>query len=368
MKTILLVAAAVPLLGGDIQFNWKEHPTVELGKAGRLNFRYKLQSDFRGFGDVETDEGLHEFHRERIGIEGKLFKRLEFEIEREMRDPETPWRDAWVNLKLNRAVEVKAGKFKLPFSMDQLTSPTKGDFIFRSRGAAWLAPGRDIGVMAHGRLIGKTLRYEAGVFREDGDNARGGGVTLAGRLRGQWRDLQAGFSLTQSDLEEGLNGLRGKAISGHTFFPRINVNGSRLRLGVEGKWTAGPVTVKSELIQVRDQRLAQSLNGADLPDLISRGWYVSGIWRLGRFDIAARHDALSFSSAGGIGRPSRSPRAANILGNRDNIWTFGATWRINRFLELQPNFVHESFSDPARSPIPGRAGFSSRLLRLQFGL
>ena len=368
MKIALLLAALTPILvGEELQFNWKEHPSLKFGKAVKIDFRYKFQSDFRSFGEgVESDEGVHEFHRQRIGIEGKLFKRVEFEMEREMRDPENPWRDVFVNVRVNRAFEIKGGKFKVPFSMDQLTSPTKSDFIYRSRAGTLLAPGRDIGVMVHGRLLGRALRYETGLFRQDGDNSQGGDLTVAGRVRTEWKNALAGLSFTRSDVEEGENSLRGKTISGEKFFHRIYVNGTRLRLGVEGKWTAGPVTIKGEYIRVRDQRLGPGLTGGDLPDLVARGWYLTGVWRIGRFDLAARHDALSFSSPGGVGRLSRTPRAANVLGNRDNVWTVGGTWRVNRWFEVQSNLVHESLTDPVRTPIPGQSGFWSKLCRLQF--
>ena len=370
MKIVLLLAALTPILvGEELDFNWKEHPELKFGKLVKVDFRYKLQSDFRGFGEgIVTDEGVHEFHRERIGIEGKLFKRVEFEIEREMRDPADPWRDVYVNIRLNKALEIKGGKFKLPFSMDQLTSPTKSDFIYRSRAGQLLAPGRDIGLMVHGRLFHRLLRYESGLFRQDGDNAQGGNLTVASRVRTEWKHALAGLSFTRSDLEEGENSLRGKTISGEKFFRRIYVNGTRLRLGAEGKWTAGPVTVKGEFIRVRDQRLGQGLTGADLPDLVARGWYLTGVWRIGRFDVAARHDALSFSSPGGVGRLARTPRAANVLGNRDSVWTFGGNWRVNRWFEVQSNLVHENLTDSLRTPIPGQAGFWAKLCRLQFVL
>ena len=57
--------------------------------------------------------------------------------------------------------------------MDENTSATNLDFVYRSRIAALLAPGRDKGVMAHGRFLHRgLLRYEFGIFTEDGSNAR----------------------------------------------------------------------------------------------------------------------------------------------------------------------------------------------------
>jgi hypothetical protein len=41
----------------------------------------------------------------------------------------------------------------LPSSLDENTSPTNLDFVYRSLAANQLPPGRDRGVMVHGRLF-----------------------------------------------------------------------------------------------------------------------------------------------------------------------------------------------------------------------
>ena len=67
---------------------------------------------------------------------------------------------------------VQGGKFKVPFGLDQLTSESSFDFIYRSRIADQLSPGRDRGVMVHGRNIGYWLNYQLAVFAHDGRNSR----------------------------------------------------------------------------------------------------------------------------------------------------------------------------------------------------
>ena len=57
---------------------------------------------------------------------------------------------------------VQVGHFQHPFSLDENTSPVDLDFAYRSRAAAQLAPGRDWGVMVHGRLLRSIIGYEAG--------------------------------------------------------------------------------------------------------------------------------------------------------------------------------------------------------------
>ena len=102
---------------------------------------------------------------------------------------ENAWRDVYANYQQFDFVQVQGGKFKLPFSLDENTSPTNLDFVYRSLAARVLAPGRDRGVMVHGRVLDRMVRYELGIFDQDGRNARSqnpervyGERTLAGRL------------------------------------------------------------------------------------------------------------------------------------------------------------------------------------------
>ncbi len=73
---------------------------------------------------------------------------------------------------LSDAVQVRAGKFKIPFGLEALTGISNLDFVYRSLSARYLAPSRDIGVAVHGRFFDRGLNYWAGWFRQDGDNAR----------------------------------------------------------------------------------------------------------------------------------------------------------------------------------------------------
>jgi phosphate-selective porin OprO and OprP len=392
-----------------LRFTAAKHPSLRFGELLRIDFRFKMQNDFRTFSpDLSTEEGFHDLNRARVGIEGRLFQSLEFELERELSVTQNPWKDAFVNWRGFRRVQVKAGRFKMPFGMEQLTGPTQLDFIYRAGISAYLAPGRDTGVMAHGRLLDKALSFEAGLFRHDGDNARipdnerAAGTTFVARLTltpartvnlpAFLRNLELGAAATTGSVEEGANSLRGRTAAQKYFFHRLDVNGQRLRLGTELKWKQGPLAVKGEYIQVSDQRLGQGVSGNDIPNLVSRGWYLSGLWTVadsrnqkrakhanflqslygstgpGMVQVGVRYEQLRFGSDEHTGAPSRSSRARNILGNSDRAVTFGANWVVNRHVRIQVNAVRETVEDTVRSPIPGRSRFWTRLCRLQFDL
>ncbi|MBI3541437.1 MAG: hypothetical protein HY073_04805 [Deltaproteobacteria bacterium] len=63
--------------------------------------------------------------------------------------------DGYVNYDFNNGLEVKAGQFKVPFNMDELTPDTKEQFIDKSISNDVFRFGRDTGVNLHGRIFEK---------------------------------------------------------------------------------------------------------------------------------------------------------------------------------------------------------------------
>ena len=119
---------------------------------------------------VDTSDEGFTWRRRRLAVRGEFFNRVEFEVEREFGDDLEPWRDVWVNVQVHDLLEVRGGKFKLPFGLDNSTSSVEHDFIFRSLGTRALAPGRDIGGMVYGAADRRRFTYAVGVFQ--GDNER----------------------------------------------------------------------------------------------------------------------------------------------------------------------------------------------------
>jgi phosphate-selective porin OprO/OprP len=376
-------------------------PSIRFGDVFRAELRVRLHFDVRDF-DPELGENERQFRRARVALEGRLFDDFEYEFDADLRDEQRPWRDVYVNYRRFRAAEIQAGRFKIPFGLDQLTGIFNNNFVERSLIGSELSPARDRGVMVHGRLARDTVSYQTGVFRRDGDSTRFAGPsvdgTWAGRVvltpwentKGLLRSTQIGVNATAGSLFEGQYGMRGRTLSGTVFFEPVYVKGQRLRLGVDGRWTPGPVLVQAEYIRVSDARNGQGLGDVDLPDAIAQGWYVSGAWVLtgenktgggldprrpfptegaGAVELAARFEELRFGSAGTGGEPPFSnPRAANILPNRDRIVTVGVNWYVNPFVRLTVNGTRQTLQDPVRTPIPERTRFWGTVFRLQFVL
>ncbi len=411
--------------GKGFRFVWKQHPSLRFGSVARIDFEVKLQEDARasypdapGLKDPVTGQvQTFELHRNRIGIQGNLFKHIEFEIERELTEkeliekdilagvtPQSQWKDVNVNVNYIKNAQVQVGKFKVPFGLDELTGVTHNDFVYRSLGASYLAPARDIGAMVHGRFFKRGLNYWTGAFIHDGDNARskkiqGGDQTFAARMTGTpFRKLgvpglDVGGALAVSALSDDSfrpNGLRGRTVlTQDTFYNPMYVKGQRRRWEGDVDWTVGPVSARGEYTQVDDQRIKQGLGDQDLPDARARSWYVSGTWivtgdqktrpvkpdtdflrgGIGAVEVAGRYERLWYDSFGDSQVLAlRNPRAENILMSGDRVLTLGVNWTLNRFIKLQVNGIRERVEDVERSPVPNGAWFWSRVLRLQFVL
>jgi phosphate-selective porin OprO/OprP len=411
MAVILAFWFSSPLAAQHMRFVWGAHPSLRAGDWLRIDFRARFQRDVRRSAalpdvDVNKEADTLDIARRRVGIEGKFADMFDYQVEYELGTEERPWRDVYLNWGRFDAFQIRAGKFKLPFSVDENTSSTGLDFIYRSRMASRLAPGRERGLMVHGSVANDVIGYQAGVFQHDGDNGRpsstsarvfGGRTTVARVILRPFRipkstidDFQIGVAFSGTTVPEGFPTLRGRTALGTKFFDSdLWVNGRRLRTGFEARWRPGPFSIQSEYIRVTDERNGQSIEDTDLSSFLAQGWYVSGSFALtgerksdgldepkrpflqgglGAIELAARLEKLSFGSTAGTGEVSTSPRADAVLGNSDSAVTFGVNWYLNRWVKIQANLIRERLEDPSRGPLPSQAGFWSRVLRLQLSI
>ena len=376
-----------------------EKPALRFGNVLRLEPITKLDA-LVWSSDPGREGAEFDFDRRRVGVEGRFFGVVAFEIERELADDERPWRDVFAELRKWRAVRVRGGRFKIPFGEERLTSVASIDFVHRSMASEALTPGRDTGVEVNGRVIGKRLSYRLGAFEHDGDVSRErtdvpGGRTVAGTLAvapfaasesKALSSIEFGGGATVGDVPEGLNGLHARTVGGYEAIAPHFVSGRRVRLGAHAKWSPGPVTLTGEYLQARDERLGQGLAGDDLADVIGRGGYVSGTWtfvgelkgsapkeglnagRPGAIQLAGRAEWLGFSTPEGVGETFRNQRAPNIFRNDIKAATIGVNWYPIRFVRLQFNLIREEVSDPERRPNAARPYTYIRAFRIQFAM
>lgn len=395
--TVVLAAAPV-----RAQSFTDGRPTVQV-PGGEIQLRARVESTLltpsERQGIDQTDLG---WQTRRVEAEGTLFKKLEFEVSYEFGDSVESEKNEYANYRFNRRFELRAGQFKIPFGRDELTGGANLDFVYRSLAGRQIAPGRDVGVMAHGRSRDRAFSYQAGYFRRDGTHSRtseteGGHDAVAGRVvvapfvaskNAFLSPLQLGVAVVSSRLDNQL-GLRGETtFQDGLFFDRSYVNGRRLRHGVEAAWALGPVSLSGERSVVTDQRNGMGLSGEDLPGVRATGWYVAATWTVtgetkqgrvrpresvfeggwGAIELAGRVERLAFAT---VDDPAN---AALLVGaaparNTDRATTIGVAWFLNRYFKVQGNLVHEAIADPVRSPAPAANGRLPRgIVQFQFVL
>jgi phosphate-selective porin len=376
--------AAPPAGGDEPGITWRDRPTIDFGNGSRLELRARIQSQFvlrddhAEAEDPDAQPDRFSFPRSRFGITGELFGRVEFQAEHDMTG-DGVWRDLYAEYRVSRALRMRAGQFKAPFSREQLTSIYNLDFAVRSAVVNDLVPLREVGVMAHGVVADRAVRYETGFF--DGARTWTGRVTVAplpdGTRRGS-DQLEVSAAWRRSPLAEGRTAAAGTLVMGDRFFDRIYANGSRTLAGLGATWHVPQVTLAAELIRAADTRLGQAIDGGDLSDLVARGGYATAVWHVihgkGRrrgaapfreLDLTGRVDWLHFESANTTEPPFRNPRAEHVAPLDKQTVTLGVTWHLNRWMRVQSNVVRERLLDPLAVYPVGQTPLWSAVIRSQ---
>ena len=142
-----------------------------------INFTGVVQFDIRnieaglgGVQDKDAGSGADNFEirRARLGFNGTLFKDVDYEVLTNLvgSSPNLIHR-AYINYGYNKDAQIRVGRFKQPFSLEEQTSANAIDFQERSYGNQ-LVPSQRLGAMIHGAPT-KGFTYALS-FYQDGFN------------------------------------------------------------------------------------------------------------------------------------------------------------------------------------------------------
>jgi len=161
------VAVAILCLGASAT----AFAQVEVKPTGRVHFDARnFSTNLNAIADRDSASlgDSFEVRRARIGIVGTINKDISYEIVGNAVGGTTNFVDtAWGNYGFNKAAQVRVGRFKQPFSLEELTSSNNIDFMERSYGNQ-LVPGKRLGAMVHGEPM-TGLTYGISVY-QDGFN------------------------------------------------------------------------------------------------------------------------------------------------------------------------------------------------------
>jgi phosphate-selective porin OprO and OprP len=315
-------------------------------------------------------------------IEGSLGKWVGFRFTPEFAGDSASIVDAYVDLRLDPAYTVRAGKFTSPVGLERLQSSSALSDVERALPSE-LAPNRDIGIQLQGDVADGRVGYAIGVFNGtvDGRDA----VTTnpdnefeyAGRL---FFEPFKNDATALSGLGFGIGASVGdKQGSGNNFLPRYRTpgqvqffnyrtaafaDGRHSRISPQGYYYRNAFGLLAEYI-VSQQEVSI---GAAREEFSHKAWQATASYVLtgedagyrgvvkpskpfnlgkegwGAFEVVGRNGVLEVDEAAFplFADPSVSAREASS-------WTLGLNWYLNSNLKLVANYLHTSFEGGAAS-------------------
>ncbi|HEU4559299.1 MAG TPA: porin [Longimicrobium sp.] len=157
--------------------------TFKLKVSGRVQTLYQHatpdgQADAKLYGSATGTRpqaqatSLLRIRRGRLVLDGFAWDpRLEYNVQLELAGQSVSLKRAFVNWRLHGAdAQIRAGKFKVPFGRQQLTSSFQQQLSDRSLVSDEFAKGDDDGVMLWGLPAGGRVEWYAGAFNGEGNN------------------------------------------------------------------------------------------------------------------------------------------------------------------------------------------------------
>ena len=361
-------------LGGFIQTQ------VEIGDVSAFEGRFPLGS-INVLGAAEVPDRFR-VRRSRINLSGDYAEQLEFKLEGEFQLTATSGftrtsfaaTDLFVNWHAYPQFNIKAGQFKAPFGLEQLTADSRLLSIESSLPTTALAPDRQIGVqiwgnpLAHlGPEAGDWLTYYAGMFNGVGRNLAvndNSEFMYVGRV--EVTALRSKILNEDVRVRLGANGLTSRDNPGFTVSSALFKNedgslapfafptaGGRKAFGFDASLAVGPFQLIAEYL---DQRI-YSREVARFP-VRWRNFSADGYYVQASYDVVP--DKLQLVAKWESFDPGQAPD--------DGIHsiTGGLNYYIRGHdLKLMANYIHTWSDFRASNPQYGRDEFDQVIVRLQ---
>lgn len=162
--------------------------------TGRVHFDARaIGSNFADGDSLDKDSATlgdsFEIRRARIGVNGRIFKDIGYEVVTNAVGSNANLIDtAFINYAFNPVAQIRVGRFKQGFSLEELTSSNNIDFMERSYVNQFI-PGKQMGAMIYGSPT-TGMTYSASVFRNGFSNTTStGGSQAAGRVTGNIAEM-----------------------------------------------------------------------------------------------------------------------------------------------------------------------------------
>jgi phosphate-selective porin OprO/OprP len=407
-ETVHRLEPAPPAVGPKLPFlaGWDDKTGFVLRSPDDrflLRITGQIQADYRYYPSISDTTDIPTFlvRRARLGIEATVMRYYEFRLLPDFGQGQSRIQDSYINIHYWDEGQFEAGKFKQPFSYEQLIQDRFVPTLERSL-IDQLVPARDVGLMVHGQnVLDGRLDYGASVFGGviNGDQDTDRNKDVAGRvavrpLRGwglpDWAEpLQLGIAGTYG-TDRGVlapTTLRTPAnVPWFQFASGVRPDGQRTRWSPEVVYVYGPMALAAQYFE-EDQELRRATGR--LVTVSYRGGYVlatclltgeertslsqpivplvpfdpvDGCFGPGAWELVGRVSCLAVDGDDprGFARlldPARSATRATEL-------TAGFNWYLNAWVRMQCNWEHAWFNGPVRlgTGPAGRKDHSDALL------
>lgn len=230
-----------------------------------FNHDYSLNAAAQNDRDTASIADGFELRRARFGFQGFVYRDVAFELQANAVGGAPVVDQAFVNLGWYKPAQLRFGRFKQPFNLEEQTSSNDIDFAERSY-VNQLAPAKKLGAMLHGIPFGKEgLYYGVSVFQEgfnEETESDGAGKRYAGRLTADFGKL---FKITDTVIHAGISGVGGSYECRPAQTSQSDTTSSTTRCTVVGVRTLNRGLNNPYRAQIPGTALGASGAGAGIP-------------------------------------------------------------------------------------------------------
>lgn len=342
--------------------------------TGRLHMDYRHYTPNYSVGQTtDSYQNLAEVRRARFGVRGQFQKDFKYEIVGNFGNDigaastSTVMDVAWVNYAANPEMQFQFGLFKMPFSLEQLTSSNNIDFMERSligQVEGEFIPSKETGFMIHG-VPKAGLTYAVAASRGRGNkDAVNDNFDYIGRVTTNIAELTGskeyiahlGAAYSVGNIKGGVTPASGRteARTQSSFFtgPALSGITERTRQGLEAAIAYKAAKVQGEYFLFKYDPTVGSNQEI-------KGYYVQAVYNLtgesfnykdGAFSSIKPANALDKGGSGAwqIGVRASEFDASPIVvaagkTNRATAMTYGITWFATDNLRFIVNYVDTKF-------------------------
>lgn len=346
--------------------------TVQL--TGRLHMDYRQYDPTYGAGQTtDSYQNVAEVRRSRFGVRGQFAKDFRYQLLANFGNDAgssattTTADEMWVNYAANPEMQFQFGLFKMPFSLEQLTSSNNIDFMERSligNTDGEFIPAKETGFMLHG-IPKPGLVYQLAVSRGRGNkDAANDGFDYIGRVTTNVAELTGskaytlhlGAAYSMGEIKGGVAPASGRteSRSQSAWFtgPALSGTTERTRQGLEAAFVYNAFKLQGEQFQFR----YDPATGANQE---INGYYVQAVYNLtgeshnykdGIFNWVKPNNPIDKGGRGAwqVGVRMSEFDASGVTvatgkSNRANAVTYGLTWFATDNLRFMLNYVDTKF-------------------------